>query len=76
MGRLFGALIALAFIGIGAVHIAYRHVVRRGPLISDSGDRRDDRDDAVWEVHGWRAVLIGCVEVAIGLAALRGVLHG
>lgn len=72
MGRWIGIAVALLLISIGVRSIVQRHAYV--PLHWLTEDDMDAEDEGWW-THRWLAVVIGYVEVAIGLWCLRLALH-
>ena len=72
MEEWLNVLLALMVIGFGA-----RTVWQRPAELPTLRDMADDLSDGEpgWEAHGWLAILIGCLEVAVGLWWLGLALH-
>jgi hypothetical protein len=67
MAKWLCALLAMMIIGIGLKTLHERHA--QLPSVRGMADELGD-DEPGWEIHGWPAILIGGLEVALGLCWL------
>ena len=72
MEKWLNVLLAVTVIGLGVKTVWQRHAEL--PTLRDMADDLSDGERG-WEAYGWLAILIGCLEVALGLWWLGLALH-